>query len=441
MPARNLSHVFFLFYRALWRLANPFLKRNDRLADGWQERIADPSWLGGDFPWAEDGHCVDVWLQAASGGEARLAEAICEQLDPYVPLRMVIATWTRQGREIADAALLRLKSSRPLLHAVTRFTPLDNPDCVCRALDEAAPRVVALLETELWPGLMAACKDRDIPVIVLNGRLNRSTMRFKNFFPSLSRHIAPQKILAVSKKDCERYSSMFRCPAETMPNIKFDLSMRSLDTHLPDLPLGKCFPEPVFLFASVRHGEYRHIPRHLHTILEKKKGTVIIAPRHMHSTEDWREVMADLGFRTLLASRLQEGQSLDPGTVVIWDRFGDLPHLYALASAVFVGGTVSQGGQNFLEPLSAGIEPCIGPSLENFSWALPGGPDGSPSLEDAGLIHLIQKPCGIIDAMLAYAEHQPSRNSVRERFRTWLSARVGGSALAAREIERHIIRR
>ncbi len=161
----------------------------------------------------------------------------------------------------------------------------------------------------------------------------------------------------------------------------------------------------------------------------------------MHSTEDWREVMADLGFRTLLASRLQEGQSLDPGTVVIWDRCGARPHLYAVAYAVFVGGTVSQGGQNFLEPLSAGIEPCIGPSLENFSWALPGGPDGSPSLEDAGLIHLIQKPCGIIDAMLAYAEHQPSRNSVRERFRTWLSARVGGSALAAREIERHIIRR
>ena len=440
MPGKNLSHPFFLFYRALWRMAKPFLKRHARLSDGWQERIASPHWLGSDFPQTEDGRRIDVWLQAASGGEARLAEAICEQLAPDIPMRMVIATWTRQGREIADAALLRLKKALPLLHAATRFTPIDDPDCVSRALDEARPRVVALLETELWPGLMAACRDRDIPVIVLNGRLNRSTMRFKNFFPSLSRRIAPQKILAVSAEDCRRYGAMFRCTAESMPNIKFDLAMRSLDTPPEPLPLAGCFPAPVFLFASVRHGEYRQLPRHFHAILNRRQGTVIIAPRHMHSAEGWQELMEDLGFRVRLASTLQEGKSLEAGTVVIWDRFGDLPRLYALASAVFVGGTIAQGGQNFLEPLSAGIEPFIGPSVENFSWALSREPAQSPSLEEAELVHMIKKPAEIIGAMLDYSGKPLDRDAVRSRFRAWLAGRVGGAALAAGEIQRHIPR-
>ncbi len=435
MPGNDLSHPFFLLYRALWRMAYPFLKRSPRLSDGWQERIVEPHWLGNDFPAAGDGHRVDVWLQAASGGEARLAEAICGQFDASRPLRLVISTWTPQGRAIADAALERLKSSHPLLQAATRFTPLDNPDCVSRALDEAAPRVVALLETELWPGLMASCRVRNIPVIVLNGRLNRSTMRFKNFFPSLCRHIAPQKVLAVSPEDCSRYVSMFRCQADTMHNIKFDLSLHSLETPLPPHPLASCFPGPVFLFASVRHGEYRQLPRHFHKILRREQGTLIIAPRHMQSTKSWFELMTDLGFEAVRASSLQEGSPLAPGTAVIWDRFGDLPQLYALASAAFVGGTIAQGGQNFLEPLSAGIEPFIGTSVENFAWALAKDPAGTPSLEAEGLIHMIRKPCDIIDEMLAYAGRPPSRESVRERYRLWLSRHVGGAAAAAAEIE------
>jgi len=435
MPVNDLSHPFFLLYRALWRMAYPFLKRSARLSDGWEERIVDPNWLGDEFPPDADGRRIDVWLQAASGGEARLAEAICGRFDPSIPLRLVIATWTPQGRDIASSALEALKRTHPLLRAATRFTPLDNPDCVSRALDEAAPRVVALLETELWPGLMAACRERDIPVIVLNGRLNRSTMRFKNFFPSLCSHIAPQKVLAVSPEDRGRYASMFRCRAETMHNIKFDLSRHSLETPPPPHPLASCFPRPVFLFASVRHGEYRQFPRDFHKILDGEKGTLIIAPRHMQSTVGWFEMVTDLGFRAVRASSLHEGEALAPGTAVVWDRFGDLPQLYALASAAFVGGTISQGGQNFLEPLSAGIEPFIGPSVENFAWALTKEPDGTPSLEAEDLIHMIRNPRDVMDAMLAYAAQPPSRESVRERYRSWLSGHIGGAAAAAREIE------
>ena len=65
------SRPFFRFYRALWTLAFPFLKRNARLSDGWNERLAPDDWLEPDLP-RRNGRCADIWIQAASGGEARL---------------------------------------------------------------------------------------------------------------------------------------------------------------------------------------------------------------------------------------------------------------------------------------------------------------------------------------------------------------------------------
>ena len=121
--------------------------------------------------------------------------------------------------------------------------------------------------------------------------------------------------------------------------------------------------------------------------------------------------------------------------MLIWDRFGDLPQLYAAARAVFVGGSFGQGGQNFLEALSAGRIPCIGPSAHNFLWAMGTGDPSMPSLEQAGLLRVAHTPKDVIDIMLEQASSTYDRKLVRERFREWLAPRQGGAAGTARDIE------
>ena len=435
MASTLFSRPFFRMYRTLWSAACPFLKRSPRLKDGWTERCIPDNWLEPEFT-ATDDHTADIWIQAASGGEARLAVAICRSFRTDMPLRVLITTWTRQGRDVLERELSEIRQSNPQLTAAVRFAPLDHPDIVRKAVRLVHPRLVALLETELWPGLLAACREADIPVHVFNGRINSSTAHFGRLFSSLMAEISPSAIHAISRYDRQSFARIFPCPADTMPNIKFDLAANMLSTPLT--AHTHCFSAngPVFLFASVRQCEETRIPGQLARLYAAvPNAAVVIVPRHLHRVAAWKSVMEDLAFMPVLASELVPGRCLPRRRVLIWDRFGDLPQLYASARAVFVGGSFGQGGQNFLEALSAGRVPCIGPSAQNFLWAMGNGEPSSPSLEEAGLLRVAHTPKDVINIMLEQAASPRDREAVREDFRTWLTPRLGGSSGAARSME------
>ena len=433
MAANPLNRPFFLFYRALWRAAAPLLKRSRRLADGWVERHAPQGWLEPEFP-ASDGHTTDIWLQAASGGEARLAVSVCRSLDASRPLRVLAVTWTRQGRDVLEKALPELAQSHPLLRIAVRFAPFDRPDIVRRALEQARPRLVALLETELWPGLLAACRELGVPVCVINGRITGGTVKAGRRFSSLAAAVSPSSVHAISEGDRTRFASIFPCSTAVMPNIKFDLAARMLDAPLPENegPAGA----PLFLFASVRDKEEPILPPEFPRIAQDVPGArIVVVPRHLHRVDAWQEAIRKQGLSAVRAS--ENGFSLTDAQsrIVIWDRFGDLPQLYAAASAVFVGGSFGQGGQNFLEALAAGLVPCIGPSAENFLWTMGHDTPGSPSLEEARLLRVAQTPAEAVSIMLEEATAPRDNAAVREQFRQWLAPRLGASALAARLLE------
>ena len=420
-------------------MARPFLKRSARLADGWQERLIPDTWLAPDFSSSEE-HAVDIWIQAASGGEARLAAAVCRSFHPDSALRVLITTWTRQGRDVLEQALPSLRESHPRLSVVVRFAPFDHPDIVRRAVSLASPRLVVLLETELWPGLLAACREKNIPVHVFNGRINSSTAHFGKLFPSLMTDIAPSSVHAISRYDQKSFASMFPCPVDVMPNIKFDLAAQTLSEPLVRQSHSFSASGPVFLFASVRQCEETRIPGQLARLYKNvPDAAVVIVPRHLHRVPTWKSVLEDLAFMPILASDLVPGHSLPRRHVLIWDHFGDLPQLYASARAVFVGGSFGQGGQNFLEPLAAGRVPCIGPSAHNFLWAM-GNNDGSmPTLKEAGLLHVAHTPKDVIDIMLRQASSPGERQHVREQFRAWITPRLGGAAKTAQLMENMLL--
>lgn len=435
MALSLFSRPFFRVYRLLWRLAFPFLKRSSRLSDGWNERMIPADWLLPELP-QHDGRSADIWLQAASGGEARLAVAICRSFRRDVSLRILVTTWTRQGRDVVEQALPSLRESHPALTVAVRFAPFDHPNVVRRALAAASPRLVALLETELWPGLMAACRERNIPVHIFNGRINSSTAHFGRLFSSLMADISPAAVHAVSRYDKQGFAAIFPCPVDRMTNIKFDLAAQALDAPLPATARLFTAAGPVFLFASVRQCEETRIPGQLLRLYKAvPNAAVVIVPRHLHRVPAWKSVLEDLAFMPMLISELMPGACLPRKRVLIWDRFGDLPQLYAAAQAVFVGGSFGQGGQNFLEALAAGRIPCIGPSAHNFLWAMGIGEPSQPSLVEAGLLRVAHTPKDVINIMLEQAASTRDRNTVREEFKTWLLPRQGGAAATAQLME------
>ncbi len=139
-------------YGLVWRGARPLLRRHRRLNDAFDQRLV-PS------DWAPSGG-VDLWIQAASGGEALLARRLLEELARRgAPLRVLCTSCTRQGLETLEAARNRAAEHAPHIQVFVRFFPLDEPALMRRALALAAPRLLVLLETELWPGLLVAAAE------------------------------------------------------------------------------------------------------------------------------------------------------------------------------------------------------------------------------------------------------------------------------------------
>lgn len=437
------SSFFFRCYAGLWRVVTPFLRRNKRLADGWTERLAPADWLADAAP-------VDVWLQAASGGEAHLALTLLRALPDRPCLRVLIATWTRQGREVAERALPALLEEKPWLSVVVRFAPLDAPAVARRALELARPRLLVLLETELWPGLLGACAEAGVPVRVVNGRMTRASFEAYAVIRPVLQKLPLSCVHAVSSDDAARFARTFELAArpeegatenpgsarsrcvDVMPNIKFDRAVAALD-DVPSTELAPVFrlARPVFLLASVRKQEETRLAPWLGRLLQAfPRAVVVVAPRHMYRVDAWMSRLYDLGLRPRAASSLKPGEACPPGSTLVWDRFGDLPRLYALADVAYVGGGFGQGGQNFLEALTAGLVPCVGPSLDNFHWAL--GEEQPPSLPEAGLLTVCPNPRALYEALLTAAERPRDREEVRRQFKAWIAPRAGGAAYAAR---------
>lgn len=413
-------------YGLAWRLARPLLRRNHRLADGFALRAVPDNWA----------RPADVWLQAASGGEAYLVWELLRHLPPQPGvLRVLATTWTRQGLEVLQGMSARLSETRQDLDIQVTLFPLDHPVLMYRATGMVNPRVIVLLETELWPGLLFASTRRHIPVLVLNGRLSRKSCRnyrlLDRLAPGFWDAVGPRAVSAVSRADADRFAAILpQDRVSIAPNIKFDRAAAaaealtaSTESLTPLLPSES----RIFLLASVRQEEETLLAPVVTSLLVRHPGsTVIVAPRHLHRVSAWGAALSGIPFR--LRSALTPENPARPGEAVIWDTFGELSSLYNLAHAVFIGGSLAPlGGQNFLEPLSAGRVPRVGPHVDNFLWALD-SESGAGSLDNQLLVMRCATPERLLESL---AEPQPDPAAVRERFGRWLNSRQGGSVRCA----------
>ncbi len=422
MRTTTLEKMAFQVYDRLWGLAMPLIDRHRRLAEGidqrrWHSRPPGPA---------------ELWIQAASVGESFLALEILKRLRPGAPVGILLTTNTAQGLEI----LTKARSDRLLqdrgLRVETAYFPFDRPRIMRRAVSFIRPALMVLLEAELWPAHLAALKTAGTCILVVNGRLSAASLKRYRWWPALWRRLSPDAILAMSAADAHRFATLFG-PQRVgiVPNLKFD--RLDLDARADDdlvNPLASLFFADVELLVlgSVRAAEEEAVQQIITAIRRLRPETVIaLFPRHVQRLRAWAEYL-DRG-RIAWCLRSHTAGPVAPGTVLLWDTFGELVAAYRLCRAAFVGGSLAPlGGQNFLEAVTSGVVPVIGPHWANFAWV-------GEALFKMGLVQVAADGKRAADLLAAGLSQTPNREEIRRRAFHYIKERQGGTERTCRLIE------
>ncbi len=415
--------TFFILYNLCWKIAIPLLKSNPRLADGFNQRTLKKKLKP-----------ADLWIQSASAGEAYLVLEILKNLRPSKTITVLATANTRQGVEILEKAIAELTQHNPNICLNTAFSPFDKPALMTKAVQMVKPKVMVLIETELWPGNLAALKAYGSKILILNGRINEKSLKGYLLWPSLWKTLAPDKILAISEDNKQRFTALFgEKPADAMPNIKFDRISTFNGANKTTNPL-KPFLQPdadVLVLGSIRSAEEPLVKKIIVEVMRQWPNTIIgLFPRHMNRIETWKNELKRLSLNVVLRSKVLE--EIPPGTVILWDIFGELGAAYGMAKACFVGGSLAPlGGQNFLEAITYGLIPVIGPFWDNFSWV-------GKEIMDQKLVHIASGWKQVADILVNHLKHPIDRSDVQQAAQQYVRAHQGGTTIACDLIRQYL---
>lgn len=305
-----------------------------------------------------------IVLHSVSVGETLAAIPLVRALKYHYPtIPITVTTMTPTGSERALSAF-----GKEVSHV---YLPYDLPDAIERFLDRAQPRLMIIMETELWPNLINKLHQRQIPLIIANARLSeRSANRYK----MLGREMATLLgnitcVAAQNAEDGERFKALGVKPAQltVTGSLKFDISVTpELAAKAVALRRQWAPYRPVWIAASTHEGEERLIlEAHRHLLQKFPDLLLILVPRHPERFQLVKELAQKLQFTPLIRSA-----HLTPSSdtqVIIGDTMGELMLLYGIADLAFVGGSlIERGGHNPLEPAAHAIPVIMGPHIWNF---------------------------------------------------------------------------
>lgn len=300
-----------------------------------------------------------IWIHAVSVGETRAAQPLVAALrERYPEHRILITHMTPTGRQTSETLFGG--------NVERCYLPYDTPWAVERFLNHFRPRIGLIMETEIWPNLVATCRARTMPLLLVNARLSARSARRYARFPRLTRDAlgALAAVAAIGPDDARRLTGLGATQVAVFGNLKFDI-----DPPAGQLQLGAGFRElcrgrQVFLCASTREGEEAPI---LDAWRNQAPANtlLVLVPRHPQRFDAVAALAAAKGYAV---GRRSNDNSIAAETQVwIGDSMGEMFAYYALADVAFIGGSLlDYGSQNLIEPCSVGTPVLIGPSTYNF---------------------------------------------------------------------------
>jgi 3-deoxy-D-manno-octulosonic-acid transferase len=303
-----------------------------------------------------------LWIHAVSLGETRAAAILLEQLRRERPgIRILLTHGTATGRAEGER-LLREGDQQAWL-------PWDTPAAVTRFIDHFQPAAGVLMETEVWPNLVALCKQRGVPLALANARLSEKSLHQSLRFASLSRpaYAALAAGWAQTDDDARRLSMLGARVDGVFGNLKFDAT-----PDASQLAQGRRWREmagrPVLMFASSREGEEEQFLRALAAAGEQGVVQPLVVPRHPQRFGEVTALAASHGLRVSRRSAWGDGPLA--GDLWVGDSLGEMALYYGLSDVALLGGSFEPlGGQNLIEAAACGCPVVMGPHTFNFAEA------------------------------------------------------------------------
>ena len=318
------------------------------------------------------GERLRIWVHAVSVGEVKLARVIARVLQEWKgDFSLIVSTTTPTGRQTASREMPE--------NSIIIYNPLDLWWCVRRSLQKMSPDLFIGLETEIWPNLLWACKELNIPAVLINGRISVRSIDYYRRLRFMMRDVlsAYRVLSMISGADADRILSMGAAPNKVVVagNAKYDLLIDEARPELSDR-IRRVYKinrkRPVFIAGSTRGGEEEIILDVFLKLLEKyPEAILIVVPRHIERCKGIASLIRSRNLNYCLRSSLDEVTKGDSkASVILVDKIGELFGLYSLGSVIFCGASlVPLGGQNVLEAAVWGKPVMYGPSMEDFSEA------------------------------------------------------------------------
>jgi len=314
-----------------------------------------------------------IWFHSCSVGETLSAQPLVHVLHQRFPdARFVFSTITNTGQLIARQRFAKYGEGNSF------YFPIDLASVANRVLDWIRPSMMVIIDTEIWPNVLHQASRRDIPVILVNGRISAASFRYYRWArPVLRRVFQNYKVLMMkSEEDAERIRYMGASPDRIMVtgNIKYDRELVEKDiTEAQAQELQQAFSlhsdnGSLIVAGSTHSGEEQTLLEVLSKVRQApglEQTRLLVAPRHPERFEAVAALASRSGFSV---KRRSNGAGPAPGAeVLILDTLGELATAYRFATVVFVGGTlIHHGGQSIMEPALYAKPIVIGPSMENF---------------------------------------------------------------------------
>ncbi|MYM83179.1 3-deoxy-D-manno-octulosonic acid transferase [Duganella sp. FT50W] len=358
-----------LFYSLMWWMALPLVltrlwlrgRREPGYRQHWSER------LGFYGRAATPAAGPVLWVHAVSVGETRAAEPLVDALlAEYPASRIILTHMTPTGRATGNALFARHGE-----RLVQSYLPYDTGSMVSRFIRHFKPSVCILMETEVWPNLIAVCGAKGVPVVLANARLSERSLRKAGRFGSLMTDAARgiSLVAAQTEADARRIRSLGVRRVEVTGSIKFDVVVPEAALLTGAALRAAIGARPVLLCASTREGEEELI---LQAYVSARSALppevlLLIVPRHPQRFDEVENMIAAHGLNVQRRSKLALNDSVLESDILLGDSMGEMFAYYAACDIAFVGGSLMPlGGQNLIEPAALGKPVLIGQHTFNF---------------------------------------------------------------------------
>ncbi|MFO8140727.1 MAG: lipid IV(A) 3-deoxy-D-manno-octulosonic acid transferase [Marinobacter sp.] len=352
--------MFQFIYSLLIRLALPFImirlwwqgRKAPALRQDWQHRLGLVPEMSGPV----------IWVHAVSVGETIAAAPMVRRL----LARNLGATILMTAMTDTGLAQARKMFGDRITYA---YAPYDTPGGIRRFLDRINPRILVILETEIWPNMIRQCRRRRVPVFLINARLSERSAcgyeRVRGLVAPIMKSIS--WVAAQAERDAERFRRIGVAPSrvEVTGSVKFDVDIPDDVRAASETFRQALGPRPVWIAGSTHAGEDEQLlVAHQGILRHHPRALLIVVPRHPDRFDAVAAMAEQQGF---LVARRSQGQGSAAVQVYLADTMGELMMLYGASDLAFVGGSlIERGGHNPLEPAAWGIPVFSGPYVFNF---------------------------------------------------------------------------